>query len=152
MKKILLSTIICLVTILSVNGQANENTNKQIEQKKIDRLQDQYQGCLDNGKNMSGCSIMFYRQMDSMLNVVYNKLRLSLNPEQQTSLAKEQTNWLAKRDSYFKRTLGKLKKVNRLRAAKGMPVNSKDDMMLMYEANGEFVKLRGVALIKTLNN
>ena len=65
---------------------------------------------------------------------------------------KKKTNWLAKRDSYFKRTLGKLKKVNRLRAAKGMPVNSKDDMMLMYEANGEFVKLRGVALIKTLNN
>ena len=120
--------------------------------KTIDSLQEHYQNCLDNGKNISGCSIMFYRQMDSMFNIVYNKLRLSLNPAQQTSLAKEQTNWLTKRDRYFKTTLGKLKKANQLRVVKGMQPNSKDDMMLMCDANGEFVKSRVVALIKKLNN
>ncbi len=86
--------------------------------------------------------------MDSILNVVYTKLRLSQKPAQQTSLAKEQTNWLAKRDRYFKTTLGKLKKANQIRSAKGMAINAKDDMMLMYDANGEFVKSRVMALIK----
>lgn len=69
----------------------------------IDRVAAIHQECLDEGKDMKGCARSYYLQMDSMLNVVYKKLRASLNTSQQAALKQEQLQWLKARDRYLKK-------------------------------------------------
>jgi uncharacterized protein YecT (DUF1311 family) len=56
--------------------------------------------CLDNGVNMMGCSQLYYKTMDSILNVAYNKLRKTLTIDRQTALKQEQLKWIKKRDAH----------------------------------------------------
>ena len=89
------SIIIILIT-LSFN--CNSQTIKTIE-----KIEIAHQNCLDKGGYMKGCSVEYYNQADSLLNVVYKKLKLKLNAEEQSKLKKEQLEWLKKRDKYFQK-------------------------------------------------
>ena len=42
--------------------------------KDIEAYENKYQECLDKGINMLGCTQLFYKQSDSLLNVVYKKI------------------------------------------------------------------------------
>jgi uncharacterized protein YecT (DUF1311 family) len=67
----------------------------------ISKLDSAYQICLDKGENMPGCSERYYSQMDSMLNVVYNLLRIRSDTAGRKHLKAEQKEWLSNRDEYF---------------------------------------------------
>ncbi|WP_310558579.1 hypothetical protein [Flavobacterium sp.] len=45
----------------------------------IDALEKKNQECLDKGVNMLNCSQNYYIQMDSLLNVVYKRIKGELN-------------------------------------------------------------------------
>jgi len=127
--KILLSSI--LVFCLSVNFAYCQN--KQT----IDSIQKSYQSCLDNGQFMSGCSKSHYQQMDSLLNVVYSKLRLKIDSVAKIQLKKEQKEWLLKRDNYFKENQKQIS-----------VTAAQDDLMEMYDKDADFVKERVLHLIE----
>ena len=69
--------------------------------KTLEKMDDSYQNCLDAGINMHECSVKYYIKADSLLNVVYKKIRLNLNLSKKEALKKEQLLWLKKRDKFF---------------------------------------------------
>jgi uncharacterized protein YecT (DUF1311 family) len=112
--------------------------------KTIDEMSDKHQACLDSGINMLGCSSKFYIQMDSMLNVAYNNLKLKLIPPGRTNLKNDQLNWLHKRDVYFRNK----DRIYREKFNKGEW--GTDMAMINYDDKAEFVKKRVLLLIKRL--
>ncbi|MEO5776524.1 MAG: lysozyme inhibitor LprI family protein [Flavobacterium sp.] len=54
---------------------------------------------------MKKCSYGYLHKSDSLLNVVYNKVKLKLNSTQKAKLKKEQLAWLKKRDAYFDKVI-----------------------------------------------
>jgi uncharacterized protein YecT (DUF1311 family) len=77
-----------------VNSQNFSNDLKIIERKN--------QECLDKGRYMSNCSEKYYHENDSLLNVVYNRIKISLSSEDKINLKKTQIEWLRLRDKEFK--------------------------------------------------
>jgi uncharacterized protein YecT (DUF1311 family) len=69
--------------------------------KSVEELEIKYQKCLDAGANMLNCSKNFYFSTDSILNIVYNRLKEQLPKSQKSELIKEQVTWLKTRDNYF---------------------------------------------------
>lgn len=107
-------------------------------------LTERHQKCLDSGIDMLNCSKNFYLQMDSILNVVYNKLRRNLNPKEKEVLKKEQLSWLKDRDIFFKKqNIEFEKKFN------GGEWGS-DMYMITYQNDAEFVKKRVIFLMSQL--
>lgn len=68
----------------------------------IDSLKKVEQSCLDSGRHMPSCVYQFYVQIDSLMNVVYNRLQQLLQTDEKILLKKQQFSWLRKRDIYFK--------------------------------------------------
>ncbi len=140
LKFILNFSFFCCI-FLSGNAQA---------EKIINRLETQYQSCLDKGEYMLGCTKNFYFQMDSMLNVVYLKLHSTLSTSQKAKLKIEQKAWLLKRDIYFKMTLKEFETKNQDISPSGPAFGAQNDAMFMYDDNAKFVKDRVLVLIKRL--
>lgn len=114
--------------------------------KTVDSLQNEEQKCLDKGQYMLGCSLNFYDQMDSLLNVVYFKLYHSLDTINQTNLKREQKRWLVKRDNIFKLNSQKIHK----EAVKEGFDGGQDERMIIAEKNAIVVKQRVLELIVQL--
>jgi uncharacterized protein YecT (DUF1311 family) len=112
---------------------------------KVEIYQTQYQACLDKGRDMVNCAALFYRQMDDLLNVYYQKLRSTCDQTQKETLKQEEIEWLAKRDAYFKKTLAESRKGG-IKA-----VTPQDNEMVMFDKNAKFVKERVVELSKGKN-
>lgn len=66
------------------------------------KIDSNYQSCLDSGINMYGCTTSYFHDMDSMLNVVYKRIRLKLSQADKDTLTKKQLIWLKKRDREYK--------------------------------------------------
>ena len=89
-------------TLLIVLSFITCNSYSQVI-KTIDKLDAIHQKCLDNPeKNMSNCTIEYYNKLDSLLNVVYKKIRIKLSVAEQKDLKTKQLAWLKKRDLNFK--------------------------------------------------
>jgi len=112
----------------------------------VDSLQTHYLGCLDEGSNMTACAKDFYTKMDSLLNVVYNKLQSTLNEPEKAALRKDQAVWLLKRDMYFKETALQLQKNNQQKST--IKKTGQDNAIMMYDANASFLKQRLIVLLK----
>jgi uncharacterized protein YecT (DUF1311 family) len=112
----------------------------------LDSLEQAYQKRLDTGIDMYGETYHFYVQTDSMLNLVYNKLRKSCDSLQKENLRDEQLVWLKERDAEFWEHLKKFKTRNP-EAEPGQP-GSLDDAMIMYESYAHVVLQRVYELLK----
>jgi uncharacterized protein YecT (DUF1311 family) len=109
--------------------------------KKAEKMEVNYQNCLDNGIDMLGCSNDYYKQMDNLLNEVYKKAKLKMSSSEIEKLKTEQLNWLKKRDLYFKKAYIEAKD-----EADGL--GSDDLQMVFVDKKTEYVKDRVVFLIK----
>jgi uncharacterized protein YecT (DUF1311 family) len=128
-------SIIVILIVLSFN--CNSQTLKTIE-----KIELSYQNCLDKGGNMKGCAVEHYKKADSLLNVVYKKLRLKLNVEEQSILKTEQLKWLKNRDKYFQ-------KVHLETNLEGdFNEGSNDFDMIVIDKKAQFVFARVKVLIK----
>lgn len=105
-------------------------------------MQIEYQSFLDTGNAMHLCSTDYYEKSDSLLNVVYNKLRKNYNPAEKRNLKKEQIDWLAMRDLYFK------KEYTSLKNNKIFEEGTHDFEMVLYNNKSKFVIDRVKELIK----
>jgi len=135
--------IISLLVLFVISAGAYAQQGRSLS-----ALQRAYQACLDTGNNGYGCAVGFYQQMDSLLNNVYNGIRAKSTPEQKENLKDEQLEWLSKRDLYFKKTFTEVKKNSPGITPANLAKASKDDKMVMYNANAVFVKSRVAVLMK----
>lgn len=71
--------------------------------KELRELEVKNQLCLDKGIDMIGCQISYHQQLDSILNLVYKKLRKSLSVDEKAALKTKQLKWLQERDTYFRK-------------------------------------------------
>lgn len=134
-KNISISILFCLT---SLTGFAQTNNV-------VDTLEDQYQACLDKGEGMLGCSDLFYRQMDSLLNLQYKKLRSMCDNVQKSNLKAQQLKWLSKRDKQFKQNQVETKKAAQESGYDGGEIET----MTLIDKNAMFVKARVIELMNS---
>ncbi|UTN02515.1 DUF1311 domain-containing protein [Flavobacterium bizetiae] len=117
------------------NGQTMEMVNK---------LRNDYQTCLNSGSGMKNCSIEYYNQSDSLLNVAYKNLKLKLSSKEQSRLKKEQLDWVKKRDLYFEKVYSDTKK-------EGHFIEGSSDFdMVVFDEKANYVFTRVKELIKRI--
>lgn len=73
------------------------------DRKELEIYEINYQNCLDKGQNMLGCTLFFYNQTDSLLNIIYKKIYYNLDNKRKLELKTSQLKWLKKRDEEFKK-------------------------------------------------
>jgi uncharacterized protein YecT (DUF1311 family) len=136
MKRLKLAFILSVFILITSKVQAQTQTQ-------LNSLNNKYQACLDKGINMLRCSNLYYNQMDSLLNVVYNRLRISMNPSEKTVLKNEQLKWLKTRDAYFK-------KVDKENGIGGKEYVGTDFQMIAIDEKAQFVRERVEELMEKL--
>ena len=109
--------------------------------KTMDVLETSYQACLDKGVNMLNCSKMYYQQLDSILNLVYKKLRKKMTPSQSSKLKAVQLKWLESRDKYFE---------NIVLDPEEQALGKEDKEMIIIDKKSDYIKERVIELIKKL--
>ena len=107
------------------------------------QIKTDHQNCLDTNPYMLGCSYEYYKKTDSLLNVVYNKIRLKLDANQKQVFKKEQLAWLKKRDAHFK-------KVEKNTKNEVGDIIGNDLKMIITDKEANFVFDRVEELIKRL--
>lgn len=129
-----------LLMLLVVNSGVRAQTLAD-----IDHFDAEYQKCSDKGIALRNCANEFYGQMDSILNVAYNKLRKQLPDKEKADLKLEELNWLKKRDQFIKEQKKEIQKT--------FESNEWDGEMYLAldHAAAVFVKGRTVELVKRLN-
>ena len=110
----------------------------------VNNLKTAYQRCLNNGSSMKDCSIAYYNQSDSLLNVCYKNLKLKLSSKEQSKLKKEQLEWVKKRDTYFEKVYSDTKKEGHFTEG------SSDFDMVVFDEKANYVFARVKELIKRL--
>lgn len=110
----------------------------------VSKLKTSYQHCLDSGNGMKNCSVVYYNQSDSLLNVTYKNLKLKLSSKEQSKLKKEQLDWIKKRDLYFEKVYSDTKKGG------NFSEGSKDFDMVVYDEQANYVFGRVKELIKRI--
>lgn len=88
---------------------------------------------------MENCSCEFRYQVDSILNIVYNNVRRSLNAQQKETLKQEELVWLKKREANH----DKSRKESYREGMYGHDVGA-----IACEADADYVKERIFILIK----
>lgn len=129
MKKKILIYITSLLT-LSLFSQDFKTSLEKIENKN--------QNCLDKGRFMYNCSLKFYKQADSLLNVVYRHIRKDMVLSEKENLKKEQLAWLKEREKQFN-------KINNQNTEFG---NGLDDLTIKKDKKAKIVNYRTAYLIE----
>lgn len=124
-----------ILVAFQCNAQTMETVNK---------LRNDYQTCLNSGSGMKNCSIEYYNQSDSLLNVAYKNLKLKLSSKEQSRLKKEQLDWVKKRDLYFEKVYSDTKK-------EGHFIEGSSDFdMVVFDEKANYVFTRVKELIKRI--
>lgn len=111
-------------------------------QQLIIKFEKRHQNCLDTQPSMLDCSLKYNKQIDSLLNVVYNKKRKLLSQEGKLKLKQEQLAWIKKRDENTKNVATKLKKET--------DIIGSDLQMIILDQEANFVKKRVIYLANDL--
>ena len=102
------------VSIVKVDSMAaiSEETDADIKPtiEAVDRLSDDYQQCLNKGRNMLGCTREYNAQIVYLSDKQYDSLLTHLNADEQNKLKDNQTRWLKDKDKEFRRIEKGLKK------------------------------------------
>jgi len=135
MKHFILTIFLTILICISIIGHAQTQTQ-------LINLKKQHQSCLDKGLNMLSCSQQYYKQIDSVLNVAYNRIRKPMSQTEILAFKNEQIKWLQKRDAFFI-------KVDKEAAAESGPGPiGRDFLMIAMDEKADFVRKRIEELIK----
>jgi len=128
--------LLLLLAFFSINKSFS-----QIE-KTIDSLRKVEQACLDSGMNMPYCSYAYMQQIDSLLNLVYKKLLLKLDPAAQKELKADELNWIKEKDLYFKEVDKEFE--DSVKSGEW----GRDMRMIVYDNKSDFIEKRVLLLSK----
>lgn len=136
MKLLLLCLPLCIC--LNVFSQASKTT--------VDSLELRYQHCLGEGNNEYNCALLYYTEMDSLLNTVYRQLYTKLDNNRRESLQVSQQLWVEKKEAYFKNI--------EVRAEKKRPLTlpGLNDDMIVTDNKAEYLKNRVIELLASMHS
>jgi uncharacterized protein YecT (DUF1311 family) len=126
------------LTILLIAFTHSSFSQILIKKSEIISIEKNHQLCLDKGVFMSECSIHYFNQMDSCLNVAYNQLLVRLKPSQKEIFKREQLSWLKSKKEVFDR----INKTNK--------VEGQDGKMIRTDLKADYVKERVLFLIQQI--
>ncbi len=112
--------------------------------KSIDEIEVQYKDCQRAKPDSTVCSRLYLSQIDSMLTVVFEKLKSQLSSEEKLSLLKDQASWSEKKGKFFKKEDENF--VYNLKEG----IWTKDMIRFSYQAKTAFVLKRIKTLLKQL--
>ena len=113
----------------------------------IDSLQKKEQACLDGGYRQTTCIGIFRNEMDSIMQLAYQKLYGRANGAARAALQKDQMNWLEKQ----KANDNKIETEDREKYVKEEWGESAIRMFL-FGSKTDFVRDRAKYLVKKLNS
>ncbi len=119
-----LTFCVILLIILKANSQNFSDELTTIKSKN--------QECLNVGKHMFDCSVKYYQESDSLLNVVYDRIKSNLRSEEKNDLVNSQLAWIKLRNLEFK-------KINSKNTDLG---NGLDDKMIKNQEKANFTSKR----------
>lgn len=88
---------------------------------------------------MYGCAVSYHEKMDSMLHVVYKMARVRLDTSIRKKLSREQRQWIADRDIFFKSL-----------ATKNYGTEGNDREMMMEDDKASYIRKRTMELLNRL--
>jgi len=71
--------------------------------KLVDEMEAAHKECIKIKEDSIVCSRVFLAQMDSMLNVVYNEVKVATPADQKGALTEDQMSWSKKKAEFFKK-------------------------------------------------
>jgi len=107
----------------------------------IDSLESRYQRCLAKSQYMYGCALEYYRDLDSMLDLVYRQLYSKLDTSRRQNLVVQQSLWKEKKEAYFKLLDTRVEKLHKKTLA-GL-----DDQVIATDHKAAYIKDRVTELI-----
>ena len=133
--------LLVFISLIILSGCKSRTNYSEV----VNRLEKQHQECLDKGEDMLGCSRIFYSQMDSMLNVVYEDLMGRLDKIEKNSLREEEKQWIKQRDIEFRKITRELRE-----SIDQVGFVPQDNNMMAYDEQADLVKKRIRQLIDKL--
>ncbi|MFY0253015.1 hypothetical protein ACDQ55_03585 [Chitinophaga sp. 30R24] len=127
--------ILTLAVFLCTNAYAQTSPSA------LDTLANRYQLCLGNSQHPYDCAVIYYRQLDSLLNLALQRLYANLAPDKQRQLQLEQGFWEEKKEEYFKKIDERVEKIHK-RTMEGL-----DDDMISTDNKAAFLKERLTKLL-----
>lgn len=103
-----------------------------------------YKTCMQTGVDSSGCGRTYLRQMDSVLNVVYEKIRVQSSADEKVKLLNDQKSWLGKKSEFYK------KQDENFTFHLQDGSWKKDMIWLVYQNKADFLRKRAMQLAKQL--
>ena len=111
-------------------------SNAQIDA--VVKLDEVYEDCLA-GKDMYACAVTYYDSMDSLLNVVYKKLRSKLDDDEKAKLKTDEIKWIKEKEKKFKEINDNID-----------PEGGRDELLFAKDKKTKFIRDRVIYLINQL--
>jgi len=131
----LLLLAVAFLSPLFMNGQASQD---------IASLDAAYKSCMQAGTDSSACGRNYLRQMDSILTVVYEKVRVQSSAKEKVDLLNDQKSWLGKKSEFYK------KQDENFTFHLQDGSWKKDMIWLVYQNKADFLRKRALQLAKQL--
>ncbi len=119
---------------LDAGAQSVKESFKELEQ--------QHKECEKLRADSVNCHKVYLQQLDSMMLIVFEKVKVDLSPEQKAKVIKEQLSWSAQKNSFFKKQDENF--VYNIQEG----IWTKDMIKVTYASKSDFVRKRLLSLLK----
>ena len=111
----------------------------------IAEMESDHKVCLQIKPDSIACSRNYFFQTDSMLDIIFNKVKTEIPSDEQMQLMKEQLSWAGKKNAYFSK--------QDINFAYNIKEGTwkKEMIRFVYENKGDFILKRIKILLKKLN-
>ncbi len=110
----------------------------------IEDIESVHKSCLQIKFDSVACSRLYFFQLDSMVNIVFAKAKMTVSGDEKIALIKDQLSWAAKKETFYKRQDQNFLYNLQEGAWK------KDMIRVTYEEKAEFLLKRIKLLLKKL--
>ncbi|MFN8237421.1 MAG: hypothetical protein U0T77_04560 [Chitinophagales bacterium] len=118
------------------------NAGAQTAKESFQALEQQHKECEKFKADSVNCHKVYLQQLDSMLLIVFEKVKVNLPAEQKAKVIKEQLSWSAQKNSFFKKQDENF--VYNLQEG----IWTKDMIKVTYATKSDFVRKRIQSLLK----
>ena len=110
----------------------------------VDEMETAYKECIHTKSDSVACYRKFHQQMDSIVGVIFEKVKANASADEKSALIQSQISWAKKKGEYFK----KLYETFVYNLQEG--TWKKDMIRITYQQKAEFTLKRIKALLKQL--
>lgn len=121
-------------TALNAGAQTAKESFKELEQ--------QHKDCEKFKADSVNCHKLYLQQLDSMLLIVFEKVKVNLSADQKAKVIKEQLSWSAQKNTFFKKQDENF--VYNIQEG----IWTKDMIKVTYATKSDFVRKRIQSLLK----